>query len=212
MKQKSPNTLYTYWNELRAGRIAPRRLEIEPSRIAGVLCETFMLERVNALAYPYRLAGTRLCELFGSELRGSDFLTGWRESDHAVLAHELALVCDQGAVLTLEIEAKASPRYILQFEAILLPLLHTGSSIGRIIGAMSLCSPMPLLSAERPLLRRLMRHELIWPDGRPALRDRSTVSAPLPAPQPPAELSPMRARPRLRVLDGGRSFWKPGSR
>jgi hypothetical protein len=214
MKQKSPNTLYTYWNELRAGRIAPRRLEIEPSRIAGVLCETFMLERVNALEYAYRLAGTRLCELFGSELRGSNFLTGWQESDHAVLAHQLALVCDQGAVLALEIEAKASPRYILQFEAILLPLLHTGSGIGRIIGAMSLCSPMPLLGAERPLLRRLMRHELIWPDGRPlAVRDCTAVNPPLPAAsQPPAELSHKRGRPSLRVLDGGRSFWKPGSR
>jgi hypothetical protein len=117
-------------------------------------------------------------------------------------------------VLALEIEAKASPRYILQFEAILLPLLHTGTGIGRIIGAMSLSSPMPLFGAERPLLRRLVGHELLWPDGRPhAVLERSGASAPLEAaPQLPAALSPKRGRPRLRVLDGGRSFWKPGSR
>ena len=29
--------------------------------------------------YQYRLAGTRLCELFGSELRGNNFLDGWSE-------------------------------------------------------------------------------------------------------------------------------------
>src|SRR5262245_9338527 len=214
MKQNSPNTLYAYWNELRAGRIAPRRLEIEPSRIAGVLCETFMLERVNALDYPYRLAGTRLCELFGSELRSSNFLTGWQESDDALLARQLALVCERGAVLALEIEAKASPRYVLQFEAVLLPLLHTGNGIGRIIGAMGLASPMPLLGAERPLLRRLMTHEVIWPDGGPrAVLERSAVSAPVQAaPRLPASQSQKRGGRRLRVLDGGRSFWKPGSR
>ena len=46
--QPSLQTLYSYWNEVRAGRLAPQRLEIEPSRIAGVLAETFMLERVDA--------------------------------------------------------------------------------------------------------------------------------------------------------------------
>jgi hypothetical protein len=212
MQQKSTNTLYAYWNELRAGRIAPRRLEIEPARIAGILCETFMLERVNAVEYPYRLAGTRLCELFGSELRGSNFLTGWQDSDHALLARQLARVCDAGAVLALEIEAKASARYVLQFEAILLPLLHTGNGIGRIIGAMSLCSPMPLLGAERPLQRRLLTQAVIWPDGRPsAVLERSGDGAPL-RPAAPLPAAAQQGRPRLRVLDGGRNFWKPGSR
>ena len=48
MKQRTIQTLYAYWNELRAGRIAPRRLEIEPSRISSILPETFMLERTDA--------------------------------------------------------------------------------------------------------------------------------------------------------------------
>jgi len=30
MKQKTVQTLYAYWNEIRAGRLAPKRLEIEP--------------------------------------------------------------------------------------------------------------------------------------------------------------------------------------
>lgn len=209
MKQRSPNTLYDYWNALRAGRIAPTRLEIEPARIAGILSETFMLERVNAVDYPYRLAGTRLCELFGSELRASNFLTGWQEPDQALLAHQLTLVCAHGAVLALEIEAKASARHVLEFEAILLPLLHAGNAIGRIIGAMSLTSPMPMLGAEPPLLRRLIKHQVIWPDGRPGpVLERSGATAPLRTAAAPQRLG----RPRLRLLEGGRSFFKPGSR
>jgi hypothetical protein len=208
MKQRSPNTLFSYWNQLRAGRIAPRRLEVEPSRIAGILSETFMLERVDATDYQYRLAGTRLCELFGTELRSSNFLAGWQDGDQAQLAHQLALVCERGAVLALSIEAQATARHALEFEAILLPLLHTGNSIGRIIGAMSLISPTPMLESERPLLRRLRKHELIWPDGRPhGVLERCGATAAFqtaatPAPPPKSE------RPRLRVLDGGRSFWK----
>ena len=54
MKQKSPNTLYGYWNELRAGRMAPRSLEVEPARIASILSETSMLARVNAAVVSHR--------------------------------------------------------------------------------------------------------------------------------------------------------------
>jgi len=209
MRQKSPNTLYGYWNELRAGRVAPRRLEVEPSRIAGILSETFMLERVNASDYQYRLAGTRLCELFGAELRCSNFLAGWQDADDAVLAQKLALICEQGAVITLAIETTGAPRHALEFEAILLPLIHTGNSINRIIGAMSLTSPMPIGVSEQPLRRRLRRHEVIWPDGRPrAVLERGST-APFQAPPPAAPLPAQKGdRPHLRVLEGGRMFWK----
>jgi hypothetical protein len=212
MKQKSPNTLYGYWNELRAGRIAPRRLEVEPSRIAGILSETFMLERVNAADYQYRLAGTRLCELFGSELRCSNFLTGWQEADQALLAQKLALVCEQGAVLTLEIETTGAPRHALEFEAILLPLVHSANSINRIIGAMSLTSPTPIGASEQPLQRRLRRHEVIWPDGRPrAVLERGSTAPFQTAQPPPAPPAAKGERPQLRVLEGGRTFWKKGA-
>src|SRR4051794_24073887 len=93
MKQKTLHTLYGYWNEVRAGRLAPQRLEIEPSRIAGILSDTFMLERIDAATYQFRLAGTRLCELFGSELRGKSFLDGWSELDRPLLTRDLATIC-----------------------------------------------------------------------------------------------------------------------
>jgi hypothetical protein len=209
MKQKSVNTLYGYWNELRAGRIAPRRLEVEPSRIASILSETFMLERVNASDYQYRLAGTRLCELFGTELRSANFLAGWEDADQAVLAHQLALICEQGAVVALELETTGVARHAVEFEAILLPLLHTGDNINRIIGAMCLTSPAPIFGGERAWRRKLRKYEVIWPDSRPrALLERCGVTPPFQVPQqlPPPAMKP--DRPQLRVLDGGRTFWK----
>lgn len=208
MKQKTTQTLFGYWNEVRAGRLAPQRLEVEPSRIAGILSETFMLERVDAGTYRYRLAGTRLCEMFGSELRGKDFLDGWSEADRQVLRRDLATVCEQGAVAVLGLEGSSDSRHRVELEAILLPLVHAGQKIGRIIGAMSATSAPYWLDSEPLLNRRLLRHELIWPDGRPhSVVERLGRQAPF---------QPLRAQMRIvktdrrqfRVFDGGRTGGK----
>jgi hypothetical protein len=205
MKQRAIQILYSYWNELRAGRMAPRRLEIEPSRIAGILAETFMLERNDANNFQFRLAGTRLCEIFGSELRGTNFLAGWSERDRCILEHELATTCSQGAVCALTIEASADGQHRLELEVILLPLLHSADTIGRIIGAMSANSTPQWLTSERLVTRRLLRHQLIWPDGRPhSVVERAGLQSPFVPAAPDARQS-RSDRPQLRVVEGGRA-------
>ena len=74
---------------------------------------------------------------------------------------------------------------------------------------MSLTSPTPMLGSERPLLRRLRKHEVIWPDGPPHARlGHCGATADFQAtPEPPQKGE----RPQLRVLDGGRSMSKPGT-
>jgi hypothetical protein len=208
MKQKTLQTLYGYWNEVRAGRLAPRRLEIEPSRIAGILSETFMLERIDAGTYQYRLAGTRLCAMFGSELRGKNLLDGWSEQDRHVLVRDLTTICEQGAVAVLAFEGASDTRHRLEIEVILLPLLHAGQKIGRIIGAMSATSAPHWLESEPLRSRQLQRHELIWPDGRPhAVVERLGKQAPfLPA---RAQMRIVKTgRRQFRVFEGGRTTGK----
>jgi hypothetical protein len=202
MKQRTLHTLYGYWNELRAGRLAPQRLEIEPSRIAGILSETFMLERVEAGNYQFRLAGTRLCELFSSELRGSNFLDGWSDADRSVLERQLTTICQQGAVVVLGIEG-GEGRHRIELEAILLPLLHAGNRIARIIGAMSATSAPHWLETEPLRSRRLTRHEVLWPDGRPhSLVERMGRHAPFVAKaSEPRAVKPEQRQ--FRVVQGG---------
>lgn len=203
MKQKTLQTLYRYWNEVRAGRLAPQRLEIEPSSIAGILSETFMLERVDAATFNYRLAGTRLCELFGAELRGSNFLEGWNARDRILLDRLLAAVCSQGAAAHLTFEAGADVRSRAEIDAILLPLLHGGNTIGRVIGAMSPTSQPDWLERTTLHGRRLLRQEVIWPDGRPySLIAKSRNQTPL-APAMSGLRIVKSDRRQFRVLDGG---------
>lgn len=201
MKLKTTQILYAYWNEVRAGRLAPARLDIEPSRIGSILAETFMLE--NTARYPFRLAGTRLCELFGSELRGSNFLDGWASPDRSILADHLAATCEQGAVTLLTLEAGDGARRV-QIEAILLPLVHPEGTIGRLLGAMSPTTAPHWLGHEKLTQKSLINHELVWPDGRPhALISRPGRSAPF-APRSNERTRTDRWR-NFRVLEGGRA-------
>jgi hypothetical protein len=209
MKQTTIQTLYTYWDGVRAGRIAPRRLEVEPARIAAILSETFMLECGEG-DYQYRLAGSRLCELFGYELRGTSFLSGWSEADRALIERQMAAVRGEGAVARLAIEAGIDARHRIELEVVLLPLLHAGNSVGRVIGAMSPTSQPQWLDQGRLTSRRLLRHELVRPER---LRDGAPLNGDRQAPLLPA-LTGLRVvhsqRRQFRVLDGGLSAGKHG--
>ncbi len=211
--QSSLQTLYGYWNEVRAGRLAPQRLEIEPSRIAGILSETFMLERTDRGAYQFRLAGTRLCELFGSELRGKNFLDGWSDEDRRVLEWHLSTITDQGAAALLTIEGVVDSRHRVELEANLLPLVH-GGRITRIIGAMSATSAPHWLGSDPLRGRHLKHHQTVWPDGRPhATIGRLGKQAPFKSALtgPGVRIVKTEQR-RFRVLEGGRADAKHDKR
>lgn len=213
MKTDPLQKLLEYWNEVRAGRIAPRRLEIEPTAIAPILAETFMLERAELDAYPYRLAGTRLCEAFGMELRGRNFLDGWNVADRATLVHNLRSLSAHGAVLRISCVASADVRHALEMESILLPLLHSGDEISRIIGATGVRGEPHWLGRERLVNLRLTDCSVIWPDGRPhGLASRPAEKAPAPV----RDLGPVQVvrqeRRVFRVLQGGRTAQEPPKR
>lgn len=168
MKSKSSQLLFAYWNEVRGQRIAPRRFEIEPSRIAPLLSETFILERLDSETYRYRLAGTRICEQLDCELRGTNFLDGWSSEDRITLARQMQAAAQQGGVIVATFDLLSFGAVVSTFECLLLPLLHTREQVDRFVGAMSQISigSQPL-NEQRATGRRLVSTELIWPDGKP---------------------------------------------
>jgi hypothetical protein len=208
MKQKTSQILYAYWNGVRGERMAPRRFEIEPARIAPILPETFILERVDAETFAYRLAGTKLCEQCGAEFRGKNFLDGWSDEDRKVILQHLAMDCQQGGVLVMTIEAsgidRSAPRST--FELTIMPLIHASTSVSRYLGSMTVIEAADWLGSERLVSRRLIERHVVWPDGRP-----HSAKDLYKAPPPPllASLAGARLvkseRRTFRVLDGGRA-------
>lgn len=169
MKSKTSQLLFAYWNEVRRDRLAPRRFEIEPSRITPLLAETFILERLDSETYRYRLAGTRMCEQFETELRGSNFLDGWSSDDRLTLARQLQAAATQGGVSVATFDTVTLGTRLATYECILLPLLHTREHVDRFLGAMTQVSSAEatLAGEQRTVTRRLTGVEMVWPDGKP---------------------------------------------
>ncbi len=148
MQQQTVRQLYAYWDTIRNGRIAPQRSEIEPSRIANLLCETFIVERRGPLHFRFRLAGTRICDQFGRELRGADVLSLWSNEDRGALASLLRSIVDDGAVGNGTFSARTGTGRQAAFEIVLLPVINRGAAIDRILGAVTAIEPPFWLGTE----------------------------------------------------------------
>lgn len=148
--------------------MAPRRFDIEPSRIAPLLSHTFILEKLGPRDYRYRIAGTSICQLFGLELREQSFFDGFGAADVIALELALAVVTRRGGVSWFEIEATRAvppvtsrpstsgtstsgtptsrpsplrttrPQPPIKLRGVLLPLLHSEGRIDRVLGAVAL--------------------------------------------------------------------------
>lgn len=171
MRHPATQALYAYWNEVRGERPAPRRLEIQPARIADVLLDTFILERADNGTFRFRLAGTRVAARFGLDLKAQDFLACWGDGDRALLEHHLADIADLGHVGLFTGEAElpgeapdTGSRRSYAFELLILPLMHTGQTIDRL-----LCLLVPLEDAEAGRATAIRRLRLMAAEAvRPA--------------------------------------------
>ncbi len=202
MKHKSSNELFEYWNSVRDGRFAPNRFEIEPVNLADVLPDIFILECPDISTYRFRLAGTRICTSLGHELRGNNLLDYWSGDDKEAVHNLLHNVAKDGAGALIEFECSNADREHAVFEMLVLPLVHTGETVNRMLGSLSAIT-RPYWTGTLELRQfKLMSFDLIWPEIR---------STPPEVAEQPAVLAEAHAtlpgdvRRRFRVLEGGLS-------
>lgn len=209
MNHRTSHILYGYWNEVRGDRMAPTRFEIEPSRITEILAETFILERIDSRSYPFRLAGTKICDQLGTEFRGRNFLEVVPAEDRSTLEHIFNSISEQGAVGVLEIESQDRQKRPVAFEVLVLPLVHGDSGVTRFLGSLAAIDPPIWLGYEQVNPSGLIRHTLIWPDGRPhAVLARNNRQAPF-IPELANARVVRQNRRQFRILDGGRTHSSP---
>jgi hypothetical protein len=138
LKLAASQELFAYWTQLRGGRSAPERDEVDPGAIRGVLADTFILEVDESLVYPMRISGSRTNSLFQRELRGEPFLGLWRPQDRREVCEILTSVSDDAAPILAGVSAQPRGLPGLEFEVLLLPLRHHGDTHARILGC---CAP-----------------------------------------------------------------------
>jgi hypothetical protein len=137
MKQTSSRELFGYWTARRGTRAAPERGEIEPSAIRRALGDVFILEFDRRQGHPFRLAGTRVCALFGRELRNEAFLNLWGDDTRAQLGQLLAVVADEATGVVAAAKGRTPEGWQQDLELVLLPLAHRGDTHARMIGSLA---------------------------------------------------------------------------
>lgn len=137
MKHAASRELYAYWQERRGRRPAPERADIEPGAIRQVLSEAFILALNGTAGYPFRLAGTRVCALFGRELKGESFLGLWTDASRQSMVGLLAILNDECVGTVAAATAINDGGEPLELELLLLPLIAGRPNLARTIGVLA---------------------------------------------------------------------------
>jgi hypothetical protein len=194
MKHPSNRDLFAYWNERRGTRLAPERADIEPSAIRQVLGDTFVLEASRFGGHPFRLAGTRLCALFGRELKAESFVQLWQRSGQTAMRELIAVVMEEKVGVVASVTGTTSDDTLLtvKLELLMLPLAYESRAEARVLGALAPLTAPYWLGAKAigPLTLGMFRH--IGPAVETVFPPRLTAAA-------------GRLRHGLTVYDGGRS-------
>jgi hypothetical protein len=194
MKHPSIRELFDYWNERRGERLAPERADIDPSAIRKVLGDTFVLDAASGGTMPFRIAGTRLCAMFGRELKGEGFLKLWQRPGQTAIRELIAVVAEEKTGVVASVTGSTSDDTLLpvNLELVLLPLAFQSRSEARVMGALApLAAPYWLgAKAIGPLTLGMFRH----------------VGAPIEeVAAPRLRAAAGRIRHGLTVYDGGRA-------
>lgn len=130
------SSLKSYWERLRAGRIAPYRAEIDPRQFETALENMFIVERIAPDNMRIRLAGMKICEMMGMEVRGMEpgFLVD--DADRLRFERLLHVVMAEPSVVEVRLSAEGrGGRY--RATMLLMPLRSDFGDINRVLGCTS---------------------------------------------------------------------------
>jgi hypothetical protein len=152
MKHRNSHFAVGYWKLICRGRPAPDHADIDPKALKRVLPFVFLLEARDS-GFLYRLAGTTLCERYGGELRGRDFLRYWDGDSRARLPKLLRESLAESTPICLSSVVTTDDRRIVEMETVLMPLTTNGGVPDRFLGVAQ------VLSDVRPLLGHCITSE-----------------------------------------------------
>lgn len=137
MKHASSRILYDYWNTHRRGRAAPDRAEIDPAEIAPILADAVLLGASASGEMLFRLAGTRVCGLFGRELKGLGLASLFQSADRESVRALLADIGTEPMAAVAGLSGSIAEGVGADLELLLLPLRHRGRTDIRFVGTLA---------------------------------------------------------------------------
>ena len=136
MKHTLTRELYDYWNGRRGEEAMPERRDIDPAAIRRILADSFVLAVEPGQQPRFRVAGTKVCELFGRELRGEDFMGLWGHETAPQMRDFVSLVAGEGIGILAGVIMEAGDGLACPLELLVLPLSHQGKGGQRMLGSL----------------------------------------------------------------------------
>lgn len=205
MKQTQSVKLHNYWKELYSQSGVPERSQIEPMAIRDILGDTFILEFEETGGINYRLAGTRLCAIFGDELKGQNFSNPWRIDGQETITDIVKSAARDNSIAVFGSIAVSKSGRKISIETLVLPLLHNGQKERRMLGITSPISRPFWLGMDPIVSLNLSSLRIVEPKLENKLMNSRFSVLKNSNPVPVSSISTSRKVKHLTVLEGGLS-------
>ena len=183
MKHRNSHFAVGYWSRLRQGRTTPDQADIDPKALKRLLPFVFLLDARRDGSFVYRLAGTTLCERYGTELRGKNFMAHWDAESRARLGVLLRQSLVSNTPVCLTSGGATEDCRMIEIETILMPISFGSGKAERFLGLAQVLTDVSPLVGRSISFERLVASSLVRED-----EEINTIELP-PPPLPPADES-----------------------
>jgi hypothetical protein len=141
MKHPSNRAFFAYWDDKRGVARAPDRSEIEPHALRELLSDIFVLAYEDG-SFPFRVAGTRVCALFGRDLKNRSFSALFGSESRREITEIVAAVAEETLPVIAGVTAASQDGESAHLELLLLPFntrAHTPISLTGLLASFEDC-------------------------------------------------------------------------
>ncbi len=205
MRHDATSELFGYWNRLRGTRAAPERKEITPAPIRSYLADTFILQATGTSEPRFRLAGTRICSIYGRELKDLSFASLWQTRDKNTISRLVKNSTTSKSVVQLNYEGRSARGRKVLLKLVLLPLASEANE-QHLMGMITAIGRPFWLESDAIVENRIQSVSIIDPRDAALGIDpiHTGAEAVVPVPLPSSRTIVSRKVQHLRVFDGGK--------
>ena len=164
MKHRNSHFAVGYWSRIRQGRETPDQSDIDPKALKRLLPFVFLLDTRSG-HLTYRLAGTTLCERYGGELRGRDFLHQWDPDSRVKISDLLRKSLRARVPACLTSIGATRDCHMIEIETVLMPITFGAPYPERFLGVAQVLTDVMALSGHTIHFERLVGATLVREDG-----------------------------------------------
>lgn len=189
--------LFVHWESARAERAYPTREDFALTPVRELMSDMVIIEKDHLRqTFKFRLAGSRVCGLFGRNMTGGNVLEGWDAFERDVIGKHLDLSLRELQPVLIRMRFLTDTRQQVAAELIALPIQVRDSNRVQLIGGLFPFREARAIGHSAIVRRELVSARAIWTEHGHSVRK--------PMPQMPDRFERPLIR-SLRLVSGGRN-------